>query len=203
MDSNNSRPVKPRPYWSFIALLYSLLGWVLFGAWLFLMNAGFLWYIFAAIPGTTLVIRSARRPLIDRSNAIERNLATEKRLAKLPCVLLFVLGAMFGTSVLNGSFTLLGIIVASFTFAPWARLGFTRNHIALSCLITIGGLISVISIGHHLINFMFLPFAAWAFWGFACIALLFRAEHVQRVKQETTVATKLSEPEHQSMHASG
>lgn len=59
MNSETIQPVKHLPYWSFIALLYSLLGWALFETWLLLMGGGTSMHIIAAIPGATLVIRSA------------------------------------------------------------------------------------------------------------------------------------------------
>ena len=205
MDSNSVRLAKPRPYWSFIAFLYSLLGWVLFDAWLFLLSAGFLWHVLVAIPAATLVFRSAMCPFIVGSSVVEQSKGpvAESRWEKLPCVLLYVVGATFGAFVLNGSFTLFGVIVALFTFAPWARLPFTRNHIAISCLTTISGFVSVLVIGHRFIDFMFLPFAAWVFWGFACGALIFRAENVQRARHETTAATKPNETETRPIHSPG
>jgi hypothetical protein len=205
MNSDKVRPVKRRPYWSFIALLYSLLGWVLFDAWLFLMGAGFLSHIFAAIPGAALVIRSAFRPSIDRSNAAdqEKNSLTESRRAATSCALLYVLGVIFGSLVLNGSLTLLGVIAVSFTFTPWARLSFSRDRLAISCVSTMSGFASVIAIGHGSINTMFLPLAAWAFWSCACCALLLRAEQLRRTRHETNVTTKAVETEARAIHSPG
>jgi hypothetical protein len=205
MDSETVQPVKRRPYWSFIALNNSLLGWGLFEAWLFSMTAGFIWHIFAAISGATLVIRSALRPSIDHGCVFDRNKGPlmEARSAKLACPLLFIMGAIIGAVVLDGSSTLLGVIVAAFTFAPWSRLHFTRDHMAISCAATVSGLLSVTAIGYRSIDVMSLPFAAWTFWGFACCALLFRAEHVRLAKQLTTVATKTGDAEPHPIHSPG
>ncbi|MFC4930373.1 hypothetical protein [Massilia sp. GCM10023247] len=205
MDSDNIQNVKRRPYWSFVAFLYSLLGWLLFEAWLVLLGAGLLLHIFAAIPGATLIMRSALRPEIDRINPAERKKspATESRWGGVSCALLYVLGAFFGVLVLGGSLTLLGIVALSFIFFPWARLSFTRNHFAVSCAITMGGFASIIAIEHRFIETMFLPLAAWAFWSCACCALLFRAEQLQRVKREKNVAAKAVETEPAPIHFPG
>lgn len=205
MDSDNFQPVKRRPYWSFIAFLYSLLGWLLFEAWLVLLDAGFLLHIFVAIPGATLIIRSALRPEIDRNNQAEREKspATESLWSGTSCALLYVLGVFFGAMILGGSFTLLGVVALSFIFFPWARLSFTRNHFAISCAITMGGFASIIAIEHRSVETMFLPLAAWAFWSCACCALLFRAEHLQRVKRAKNVAAKSVETERPPIHSPG
>lgn len=191
MDAENVPPVQRRPYWSFVALFYSLAGWMLFEAWLFLMGAGFKLHVIAAIPGAALVARSALRPSIDRSQPPERGQrsAMEPRHAGISCALLWVAGALFGVMVLNASLTLLGLVAVSFIFAPWARLSFCRARPALSCVITMTGCVSIITIGHGLIDTMFLPLAAWAFWLCACCALLFRAEQVQRIRRETMPKT--------------
>lgn len=204
MSSDNVRPVKRRPYWSFIALLYSLLGWVLFDAWLFLMGAGFLLHLFVAAPGAALVIRSALRPSIDRSSVAERvrSPSMESRRAGMSCVLLFVLGAMFGTLLLSASLTLLGLVAVSFIFAPWARLSFSRDKLAISCMST-SGFASVMAIEHGSIDTMFLPLAAWVFWLCACCALLFRAEQLQRTGHEKNVAMEAVEPEPRTIHSAG
>lgn len=205
MDSAIVQPVKRRPYWSFIALVYAILGWALFEAWLIFMGAGFLLHIFAAIPGFTLTIRSALRPPIDRQSELEAKNCpvTQFHLAKTSCVLLYFFGAILGFMLLNGSITLLGAVIASFAFAPWARLPFSRNHLAISCLIAISGFASVISIGHRYVDMMFFPFAAWSFWGFACCALLFRAEQLQRSKYENnTTKDKVTTPTSPA-HSSG
>lgn len=174
MNSDHIQPVKRRPYWSFTALLYSLLGWLFFEAWLVLLGAGLLLHIVAAIAGATLFIRSALRPEIDRINLAERKkgAATVSRQGGISCALLYLLGAFFGALVLNGSLTLLGIAAVSFIFAPWARLPFSRDNIAISCASTMIGLASIIVMWHRYIDTMFLPLAAWTFWSCACCALL-------------------------------
>lgn len=191
MDSDTVQPVKRRPYLSFIALLYSLSGWALFDAWLFLMDAGHLMHIFVAIPGATLTIWSALRPPIDGSSTVEgkRNRATKSGRVGASCALLYVLAAILGTLVLNGSLAVLGAAIVSLTFAPWARLPFSRNHFAISCVIAISGLASVIAIGHRSVNVMFLPLAAWAFWLCACCVLLLSAERLRRARHEKNVTS--------------
>lgn len=203
MNSDSVGPVKHRPYWSFIALLYSLLGWILFEAWLFLMGAGFLLHLFAAMPGIALVTRSALRPSIDLGNVSERGKspATQSKRAGMACCLLYAVGVIFGVLVLLGSLTLLGLIAISFIFAPWARLSFCRDRLAVSCAITISGFASVISIEHEAIATMFLPLAAWSFWSCACCALLFRAEQLGRFKQEKKATTKAVETEPRAIHS--
>lgn len=205
MDSDIVQPVKRRPYWSFIALLYSLLGWALFEAWLMLMSAGLFLHVFAAIPGLTLTIRSALRPPIDGLSALEdkQRPATQFHWAKTSCALLYVFGAILAFMVLNGSLTLLGAVIASLTFAPWARLLFSRSHLAISCLVTISGFASVIAIGHRSVDMMFLPFAAWTFWGLACCALLFRAEQASRSKQESKETTDTAKAPTSPVHSAG
>jgi hypothetical protein len=115
--------------------------------------------------------------------------------------LLYVVGAIFGLMVLNGSLTLLGLVAVSFIFAPWARLSICRDRLALSCVSTMSGFASIIAIEHRFIDTMFLPLAAWAFWSCACCALLLRAEQLQRIRKETT--TKTVERAPQRVHAPG
>jgi hypothetical protein len=205
MNSDSVRPVKRRPYWSFIALLYSILGWALFDAWLFLMGAKFLLHLFVAIPGAWLVVWSALRTSIDLNSVSERGKspATEFQHAGMSCVLLYVLGVIFGALVLNGSLILLGLVVASCIFAPWARLSFSRERLAISCVITVGGFASVIAIEPRSVDRMFLPLAAWAFWLCACCALLLRADQLRRTTPVRGATTKADETEPRTIHSPG
>ncbi len=187
MDSDTAQLVKHHRYWSFIAMLYSFLGWAFFHTSLFLMGAGVLFHMLVSVPGTTLVIRSARRQSIDGSSVTELNerLAIGLRQTGASCVLLYVFGMVFGAFVLNGSLTLLGLVAAFAVFAPWARLPFLRIHLFISCMSTMGGVASVLAIVHRLIDPMFLALAAWVFWMCACSALLLKAEQMQRFKRKS------------------
>jgi hypothetical protein len=205
MDSDTAQPVRRRPYGSFIALIHSLLGWALFDAWLFLIVAGFLMHVFVAMAGATLTIRSALCLRIERNSTVEqkKSPATISCWAGASCVLLYVLGAFLGTMVLQGSLMLLGAVLAPLTFAPWARLRFSRDHLAISCVVVISGFASVIGFGHRSIDTMFLPLAAWAFWSWACCSLLLRTNRERRLKGERNVTTETVKPQPRPTHSVG
>lgn len=188
-----------------MAHLYSLLGWVLLEAWLIPMGTGFLVHIVVAIPGLTLTIRSALRPPIDGRSTLEdkQRPATQFHWATTSCTLLYVVGAILGFMVLIGSLTLLAAVIAAFMFAPWARLPSSHNHPVISCLIATTGFTSLIAVGHHSVDTMFLPLAAWAFWGFACCALLFRAEQLTRSKHENKPAAGTVKTPTSPVHSAG
>jgi hypothetical protein len=186
MDPDTVQPVKPRPTWSFIALLYALLSLALVNAWLLLMGAGFFTHIIGSIPGAVFVVLAAHRPPIEHRSSVERQPAPPSGFLPLgaSCALLFILGTVFAASVLNQSLTLLLLVVTGFTFVPWARLAFSRHHPAISCMITASGCGSVIAIGYRPADIIFLPAAAWTFMLCSCCALLLRAGQRMRDKQD-------------------
>jgi hypothetical protein len=121
----------------------------------------------------------------------------------MSCTLLYVSGVIFGVLFLAGSLTLLGMAAISLAFAPWARLSFSRDKLAISCVSAMGGFGSAIAIGHKSIDTMFLPLAAWAFWSCACCALLLRREQRRRITHEKNGSTNAVEPEPCTIHSAG
>ena len=145
-----------------------------------MLGAGVQAFLLAAIPGATLMTLAARRPAIERCNPV----APAK--AGWSLALLFVLGAILAAFVLSTGLVLLIAIAAAVTFAPWTRLAYSQAHPAISCAVTLCGFASVMALGQHAVDLMFLLLAAWVFGTCACCALLLRFDQQRRLKQETS-----------------
>lgn len=190
MDSDTVQPMKPRPYRPFLPLFFSIAGWALLQAWIYLIGANYRAHILVAVLGLLLSLWSAFSfPGTQHSTVQRDSTRRESRWSAISnALLLLTLGAALGSLIAKGSLFPLSVSAMALNFVPWARLPLGQRHPALSCTAAICGFAGAILASYRSIEVMFLPFAAWAFWVCTCIGLILRAEHSQRAKRATAAA---------------
>ena len=178
MDSDTVQLMRPRPYRPFLPLFFSIAGWALLQAWIYLIGANYRAHILVAVLGLVFTLWSAIPfPATTHVNAPKKlGARRESRWAGISgTLLLLAIGAVLGSLVAKGSLFLLSLIAMSLNFVPWARLPLGQRHPFLPYMAAICGFAAAILAHYRSIEVMFLPLAAWGFWGCTCLGLILRA----------------------------
>lgn len=132
--------------------------------WLSMVHASLLAYLLMTMlwlsPALLTMLRIRRAK--PEGGALRVHLKPNTRISGIgwPIVLL-IAGSGLGLLVIAGSTVLLGVFAIGCSIPPWHRIGLCRQRPVLSSLVMCGGGAIVVAIYHRLIDFMFLPIAAW------------------------------------------
>jgi hypothetical protein len=184
---------------TFVAIVFSLLGWALLEAWLLVVHAGPALHIMPSVPALCIAGIPLLRYRRYRKNTGVSPLPSARGQRGLGAdtgwtLLCLALGGLLGMSILGGSAFVLTIPAAGMLFVPWSRSTFHVKEPLVSCLATWLGTGAVLAIGHHQIKPMFLPIATWVLWSCACVAVLSQLAQARRVEHRPV--SKVLDVEH-------
>jgi hypothetical protein len=179
MAADNDGTKQVAANFSFSAFLFSVFGWALLEARLFEVGAGVQLHLASTALGLSvaaLALRRRRRwwPAFAQVGAEVQSPAPERhRISDVAsCAALLAAGCVLALSGKAGSVGLFAVCAGAFSFAPWSRIGFCRNHFFVSCAMLGAGAGAVLALTRAPQDSLFYLFWAWVLWAIALSELL-------------------------------
>lgn len=169
---------------SFLSLVFSALGWLLFECWLTARGASIMGHFIFCLIGLYLAvvtIRNHRRNLdYFRSRYQPGDAAIDGLGPKLVLSILFfvAIGGIIGTFIVVSSVFSFAIVCFGMIAIPWSRVSpcVTSPHIPFIAIVS--GAVIVLAPNYRIVDSFILPIACWVLWIFSVTGLVF---HLARI----------------------
>lgn len=182
---------------SFLALAFSALGWLLFECWLTVCGASIMGHLVSCLMGLYLAvvtIRNHRRNLDYFRSKYQLNGAAKNVLGpKLVLSTLFFvgIGGIIGTFIVASSAFSLAIVCFGMITIPWSRISTCVKCPYIPFMAIVSGSVIVLAPNYRIAESLVIPIACWVLWMFSVTGLVF---HLARmVETRITPVTKKEE----------
>lgn len=164
---------------AFSAFVFAGFAWALLAAQLSAVGAGVRAHLLGSSIGGfifAVAIRRFRRwwvPGAQNGGPVRRSGRPLFRINDLPVLLaLAAMGTVLGLTARAGIFTLLVVVATAFSFLPWSRIGFCRDHCYLSCGVFAAVALVALLVGKASQPPIHYMLCAWLVWSIALSELL-------------------------------
>lgn len=169
---------------SFLALVFSALGWLLLECWLTARGASMMGHFIFCLIGLYLglvTIRNHRRNLDYFRSRYQRRDVAEDGLGPtfVLSILFFVaVGGIIGTFIVVSSAFSFSIVCFGMIAIPWTRLSpcVTTPHIPFIAIVS--GAVIALAPSYRIVDSLILPIACWVLWIFSVTGQVF---HLARI----------------------